>query len=152
MKLSFSTRGWPELSWDDMIQTALDMGFSGIEVYNLSKFPALTEKDGPFHKYKTAATVRQMREKHLSIPCLDTSIDLTEDPTDVEQLLQAAHNAHVPYVVVCALSECEDRVFANLSKLLPRAEALDVSLLIKTSGIYHIRGGKATKEKYAKLR
>ena len=136
MKLSFSTRGWPELSWDDMIQTALDMGFSGIEVYNLAKFPALTEKDGPFHKYKTAATVRQMREKHLSIPCFDTSIDLTEDPTDVEQLLQAAHNAHVPYVVVCALSECEDRVFANLSKLLPRAEALDVSLLIKTSGIY----------------
>ena len=35
MKLSFSTRGWPDLSWEEMIETALDMGFSGIEVYNL---------------------------------------------------------------------------------------------------------------------
>ena len=32
MNLSFSTRGWPELSWDEMIDTALDMGFAGIEV------------------------------------------------------------------------------------------------------------------------
>ena len=30
MKLSFSTRGWPDLSWDEMIQCALDMGFAGI--------------------------------------------------------------------------------------------------------------------------
>ena len=41
MKLSFSTRGWPELSWEEMMETALDMGFSGIEVYNLPKFPAV---------------------------------------------------------------------------------------------------------------
>ena len=38
MNLSFSTRGWPDLSWDAMIETALNMGFSGVEVYNLPKF------------------------------------------------------------------------------------------------------------------
>ena len=32
MNLSFSTRGWPDLTWDEMIQTALDTGFTGIEV------------------------------------------------------------------------------------------------------------------------
>ena len=32
MNLSFSTRGWPELSWDEMLETALDMGFGGVEV------------------------------------------------------------------------------------------------------------------------
>ena len=48
MNLSFSTRGWPDLSWDDMIATALDMGFSGIEVYNLPKFDNLLEKGSPF--------------------------------------------------------------------------------------------------------
>ena len=31
MKLSFSTRGWPYLSWDEMLDTASEMGFSGIE-------------------------------------------------------------------------------------------------------------------------
>ena len=35
MKLSFSTRGWPGLSWEEMLETATDMGFSGVEVYNL---------------------------------------------------------------------------------------------------------------------
>ena len=49
MNLSFSTRGWPEMSWDDMMDTALDMGFTGIEVYNLPKFDALTDRGGPFH-------------------------------------------------------------------------------------------------------
>ena len=51
MKLSFSTRGWSDLSWDDMLQTALDMGFQGIEVYNLPKFDPMLQKGGPFHKH-----------------------------------------------------------------------------------------------------
>ena len=68
MKLSFSTRGWPNLSFEEMLEVALDMGFSGVEVYNLAKFDPLLEKGGPFHKYNTAATVRQLREKGLSIP------------------------------------------------------------------------------------
>ena len=62
MNLSFSTRGWPDLSWDDMIETALEMGFTGIEVYNLPKFDPMLEKGGPFHKHKVAATVRQLRD------------------------------------------------------------------------------------------
>ena len=65
MKLSFSTRGWPNLSWEEMLDTARDMGFSGVEVYNLPKFNPLLDKSGPFHKYQTAATVRQLRELKL---------------------------------------------------------------------------------------
>ena len=38
MKLSFSTRGWPNLSFEEMLDVASDMGFAGVEVYNLSKF------------------------------------------------------------------------------------------------------------------
>ena len=50
MKLSFSTRGWPNLSWEEMIDTALDMGFGGIEVYNLPKFDPMLEKGGRSQK------------------------------------------------------------------------------------------------------
>ena len=32
MNLSFSTRGWADLSWEEWIDTALDMKFGGIEV------------------------------------------------------------------------------------------------------------------------
>ena len=51
MKLSFSTRGWPGLSFEDMLGTATDMGFSGVEIYNLQSFNALTAKGGPFHPH-----------------------------------------------------------------------------------------------------
>ena len=49
MKLSFSTRGWPGFSFDEMLDVATEMGFSGIEVYNLTKFDALIDRGGPFH-------------------------------------------------------------------------------------------------------
>ena len=139
MKLSFSTRGWPGLSWDEMLDTAIDMGFFGVEVYNLNKFDPLMDKGGPFHKYNTAATARQLRERKLSIPCFDTSLDISSNEgvkDTVKGLIEVAHNTKVPYVVVCALTDNEDAVYSALSELLPIAEAADVSILIKTSGIY----------------
>ena len=139
MKLSFSTRGWPGLTWEEMMDTALDMGFAGIEVYNLQKFDPLLDKGGPFHKYQAAATARQLREKQLAIPCFDTSCDISADENAVStllELLEVAQNSHVPYLVVCALQDKEETVIAALEQLLPAAEAREVSILIKTSGIY----------------
>ena len=139
MNLSFSTRGWSDLSWEDWIDTALEMRFGGIEVYNLHKFPALQDRGGPFHKYQTAATVRQLREKKLKIPCFDSSLDLADCLAAADclrGLMEAAHDAQVPYVAACALCGDEDMVRENLRSLLPEAERLDVTILLKTSGIY----------------
>ncbi len=137
MKLSFSTRGWQSICWEDLVKTALDMDFSGIEVYNLPMQEALTERGGPFHKYQCAATVRQLHQQKLSVPCFDTPCDLSgSDCSPLFGLLQTAHDARVPYVAACALQNNEALVYENLSQLLLRAEALDVTLLIKTSGIY----------------
>ncbi len=139
MNLSFSTRGWPGLSWDEMIETALDMGFSGVEVYNLPKFPELYDRSGPFHKYNTAATVRRLKELGVQIPCFDTSCDLSSEDDAVQtlsQLMEVAHNCRVPYVVACALQDNEEKVEDTLSKLLEQAQKLEVTLLLKTSGIY----------------
>ena len=139
MKLSFSTRGWPGLSFDEMLDTAKDMGFSGVEVYNLHAFSALTDRGGPFHKYNTAQTVRKIRESGLAIPCFDTSCDVslgTDIEDTVKLLIEAAHNTRVPYVVVCALSDNEENVYTVLSDLLPFAEKNGVAILVKTSGIY----------------
>ncbi len=139
MKLSFSTRGWADLSWEEMMQTALEMGFSGIEVYNLPKFDPMLDRSGPFHKYQAAATARQLREKKLCIPCFDTSYDLSLDDSCVSyllSLLEVAHNTHVSYVAACALTDNEEQVVRNLQALLPAAEKLQVTLLLKTSGIY----------------
>ena len=139
MNLSFSTRGWGDLSWDQMLQEAVDMRFGGVEVYNIFKFPELTDRGGPFHPHKVAATVRQLRDLKLKIPCFDTSVDLSSDPEAVSILtgvLEHAKNAQVPYVVACALTENEELVGETLEKLLPVAENAGVTLLLKTSGIY----------------
>ena len=139
MNLSFSTRGWPELSWEEMMELATDMGFGGIEVYNLPKFDPLLDRSGPFNKYQTAATVRQLHEKKLKIPCFDTSYDLSEGTTSVswlKGLMEVAQNSRVPYVCACALHDDEPQVRENLAVLLEEARSRDVTLLIKSSGIY----------------
>ena len=139
MNLSFSTRGWPELSWDEMMALATDMGFGGIEVYNLPKFDPMLDRSGPFHKYQAAATVRQLKEKALSIPCFDTSCDLSADPdctAFLQALMEVAGNVRVPYVAAVALTDNEAKVKENLTALLDDARARDVTILLKTSGIY----------------
>ncbi len=146
MRLSFSTRGWNGCSWEDDIADAQEMRFSGIEVYNVQKFAALTDKGGPFHKYNTAATARMLREKNLTIPCFDTCCDISVDATceqspagwrgALESVMEVAGNMHVPYVAVTAQHEDEDAVYAALKELIGKAEALQLTILIKTTGIY----------------
>ena len=140
MKLSFSTRGWSHLGWDEYLNIGTTMDFEGIEVYNLPKFPELMERSGPFHKYNMAATARQLREKKLSIPCFDTSCDLSSDEENfvpaLKDLIQIARQMQVPYITVVALHDCEELVRARLTELVAEAESAGVTLLIKTSGIY----------------
>ena len=115
------------------------MGFNGIEVYNLPKFDPMLDRSGPFHKYQAAATVRTLKEKRLKIPCFDTSYDLSagmECLPYLMNLMEVAHNTQVPYVVACALQDKEEQVLENLAVLLEKAREQEVTLLLKTSGIY----------------
>ena len=142
MKLSFSTRGWSDLNWEELLDSALDMKFTGIEIYNLFKNPEMTDRGGPFHKHKLAATIRQLRDLKLCIPCLDTSIDLSDSSADMEAIIQTigfARDLKVPYAVVWASQGDETGMHclrSNIERLLPIAEEQGVCLLIKTSGIF----------------
>ena len=140
MRLSFSTRGWAHLAWDETVDAAVTMNFEGIEVYNLSKVQELTERSGSFHKYNMATTARQLREKKLSIPCFDTSYDISQQDdsimTAVKELLVVAKYMQVPYISVVALSDNEEMVQAHLTDIIDDAEAAGVTVLVKTSGIF----------------
>ncbi len=85
MKLSFSTRGWEDLSFDALIETAEEMRFSGVELYSLQNRSDLTGKGGAFHRYNVGATVRTLRSRGLSVPCCDSALDLSAeaDPSDL---------------------------------------------------------------------
>jgi len=140
MKLSFSTRGWENGTWEEWIAAAADMHFSGVEVYNSHKIDALFDKGGPFHKYSVASTVRSMNENRMSIPCLDSSVDLSGEVDAtieaVKILLNTASDMRVPYVGAYAAGDNEANVRNALSALLPIAAEKHIAILVKTTGIY----------------
>ncbi len=139
MKLSFSTRGWQNLVWDEIVESAIESEFNGIELYDVQKVPSLIEKNGPLHKYNATATYRTLKEKGIEIPCIDSSCDLASDENCIETvtfLMDTAKSVHAPYVSVVVLSENDDVVRERLSEIVKTAEEKDITVLIKTSGIY----------------
>lgn len=137
MKLSFSTRGWEGCSWDEWLNTAMDMRFGGIEVYNAHKNPALFEKGGPFHKYGISAAVRALNEKKLCIPCLDSSCDLSLGQVDeMRSLIALAGDLRVPCACAFASEDRPEIIRQSVSALLPLAAQKGVTLLVKSSALY----------------
>lgn len=139
MKLSFSTRGWQNLVWDEIVEAAIESEFNGIELYDVQKVPSLIEKNGPLHKYNATATYRTLKEKGIEIPCIDSSCDLASDENciaTVTSLMDIAKSVHAPYVGVVVLSENDKAVRERLSELIEAAKEKDITILIKTSGIY----------------
>ena len=139
MNLSFSTRGWNHLNWEDQVRDAAEMDFKGIEPYNIQAYPSLTGRGGAFHSYTLNETLRGLRKAGLSIPCFDTSIDLSlpmEDKETVCDLINTASFMKVPYIAFCALRDNESQVLDNLSFFQEKAREQGICLLVKSVGIY----------------
>ena len=139
MKLSFSTRGWQRLGWDELLESAVESGMNGIELYDLFKREDLIERGAPFDRYHAVSTVRKLRERGMAIPCLDSSIDLTVPDAQLDELsflIETAGSIRTPYVSVVALGENEDLARERIAGLLPKCEKAEVTLLVKTTGIY----------------
>ena len=115
MRLSFSTRGWGDVPWDELVKTAHDMGFAGVEAYDVLANEKFSGKGGPFDPYNLRATARDLRGWGLHMPVLDTSIDisLADGQVDhVKQLLDIAADMGVEYVCVKGQHGVEDVVRA----------------------------------------
>ena len=144
MKLSFSTRGWGNVSFERLMELAADMHFSGIELYDPLKNPALFDKSGPFHRYRAAKTLRQMQEKGLCIPCIDTSLDVTQPcRAELEKLIEIAALLQCRQICVRLLSDNTEALRQNLLPLLPQLEARSTKVLLRTSDFCADTGGMA---------
>ena len=78
MKLSFSTKGWHNKSFDEFCNIARELKFGGIELHNING-ELFKNKDGAFHGYAAAATVRRLYEMKLELPCIDVISDICEE-------------------------------------------------------------------------
>lgn len=146
MKFSFSTKGWHNISFDEFCLVAKDLKFEGIELHNIYN-PLFTDKDGAFHDYTAAATVRKLFEMKLSIPCIDTICnigDISEKEKciyEISKCIEISHNLHIPYIRLHA-GNTEDidasvkTVISIIEETLSKAEQNGVTLLLETSGIF----------------
>lgn len=146
MKLSFSTRGWHDNSFEEFCDIAVDLGFEGIELHNIHN-RLFTEKDGAFHDYAAAATLRRLHEKELSIPCIDAVCD-TADAQKADQAFEEivkcaeiAKNLKIPNIRLKAIGDpANEQGFETTARLiervLPVAKQNGVTLLLETSGVF----------------
>lgn len=142
MKLSFSTKGWHDNDFDGFCDIAKDLKFSGIELHNIHN-RLFTDKDGAFHDYAAAKTLRKLYEMKLQIPCIDTVCNLADTAAredsikEINACLEIAGNLHIPYVRVKAYGdENYDFVYGIIAEVLPLCEQKGIVLLIETSGIF----------------
>ena len=139
MKLAFSTRGRRNISWDENIASATDARFNGIEIYDIMRTKSLTCPSGPFNKYNIYSTLKNLQENNLSIPCMDSSIDISNEnicPEVVLNTIDIAQYIGCPYVSVKAEKDNTDNIYSNIETLLQYAEDKNIIILIKTWGIY----------------
>jgi len=146
MKLSFSTKGWHQNSFDEFCVVAQELRFSGIELHNIYN-RLFTEKDGAFHDYAAAATLRRLYEKKLEIPCIDTVSDISDGDSidkafkEIERCISISENLKIPCIRLRApMKDNEQKALENvhafISKALPLAEQKGICLVIETSGLF----------------
>ena len=73
MKISFSTLGCPSWSWNDIVTTAADLKYNGIEVRGVGKdisAPSIPQ----FGADMLPATKEQLKKLGLEIPCLTSCL------------------------------------------------------------------------------
>jgi len=70
--LAFTTLACPDWSWEQAVQRAVEYGYQGLELRGVEGEMDLT-KATPFTASRLQATKRELKERGLAIPCLDTS-------------------------------------------------------------------------------
>ena len=144
MKLSFSTKGWHGISFEEFCDIAEALKFKGIELHNINS-SMFTDKTGAFQDYSAASTLRLLYDKKLAIPCIDiiSDISLTEEADkaleEAERCFETAQFLHIPYIRLKTRKdskegkECAEKF---IERILPKAEETELTLLLETSGLY----------------
>ena len=149
MKISFSTLGCPRWSWREILATACDLGYGGVEVrgvgndISVPSIPAFSDENLD----KTKAELARL---NLAIPCLDSDCCIhlreTEQTTneEIRAYIHLAQKLGVPYVRVMATAPVPqpagtvDESYVQHRAVEMGHYALEhgVKMLIETNGVW----------------
>lgn len=148
MKLAFSTLGCPDFSWGDIVATAKDLGFSGIELRGLGD-NLFSPRSKPFRTENVANTLEELKKRGLSISCISSGTALKyaekqrENVAELCDRIDMAARLQAPFVRILADERAEangevddEAVLRALKILIPYAEENGVTLLVETCGVY----------------
>ena len=146
MKFSFSTKGWHNCTFEDFVRIANELQFQGIELHNIHN-EAFTKKGGALHDYTAAATLRYLKEKNLSLPCVDAIGDIASANNvdnlkqEISQCIEVASHLKISYIRLKAeksddIDTATKNVINLLEQMLPIAEQENITFLIETSGLF----------------
>lgn len=157
MKLSFSTLGSPEWTWNDILAVAKDLGYDGIELRGLEK-EIYMPRAKPFQPLQLTNTREQLRRLSLSIPCIASACDLSNKPLqdaciqEGKEYIDLAQQLGASYIRVMGDKTPEptssidvELVKETVSILGNYAQEHSVCVLIETNGFF------SDTEKLAKL-
>lgn len=147
MKISFSTLGCPGWSWGDMLSTAKDIGFDGIEIRGIGN-ELYVPRVKHFSSDNIELTKKKLSKIGLEIPCL-TSACFLFDKANIDRhinegidYIDLAAKLGTPYVRVMGDAQPQasdvdiEFVAKNLKDLADKAKAKGVKLLIETNGVF----------------
>ncbi len=146
MKLSFSTKGWHNNSFEEFCDIAHELNFDGIELHNIEN-RLFSEKNGAFHGYACASTLRRLYEMNLTLPCIDSIINIADDKLanesviEIKKCIEIASNLNIPNVRIRAeSSEQPDSAIDNVKNIINSVIACaadsKVTILLETTGLF----------------
>ncbi|MBQ8111258.1 MAG: AMP-binding protein [Clostridia bacterium] len=137
MKLSFSVQYWKNLSWNDCLAAAIDAKLGGVELYDLNG-AMFAGKGSPANPELAAATRRHLTNRGLSLPCVDTVGDFTDQAfaAELSECVEVAVNLGAPCVAIHTDCDNQAACVERLERLMEVLGDAPVTLLVATTGAY----------------
>jgi len=148
MKYGFSTIGCPDWLWKEVVSTAKDLGYDGIELRGLANKTYLPSTR-TFSLENCPQIKLRLDQLGLEIPCLSTSAFIFDKDrqeaaqTEMRDYINLASLLDTPFIRVLADREArpgasvdEGLVAENLKEISGLAEDKEVMVLVETNGVY----------------
>ncbi len=145
--LAFTTLACPDWSWEQVVQKAVEYGYQGVELRGVEGEMDLT-KAAPFTGSRLPATKRELKERGLAIPCLDTSCrfdqasEIGDSIDEGKRHIDLAGELDAPYIRVFGdrIPDIQSgekiigQVVQGLLALAQHAEGTGVQVLLESHG------------------
>ncbi|MDO4939685.1 MAG: AMP-binding protein [Lachnospiraceae bacterium] len=135
MELSYSSEGFGDKGFFELIGLASESGIRCIELYAPQERTDFIE--GALRSRNISNSFSVLRDRGIKLVCMDSAIDISKslDISKAKLVIDSAYDLRTDFVAVEATEESE-KIDKNIRLLLELIRGKNTTLLIKTKGIY----------------